>query len=336
MKATKTQLLQYSILLILGCFLLWLFFKNVNFNDLFIEIKNRKYQWFYVVLLVSLAVYVIRALRWKMLIESNNEYKISFNSVLAALSIGYFVNLAIPRLGEITRCLSLKKSTKIQFTELLGTVIIERVIDIVSLLLFLLLTLILQFNQIIEFVAANIYSPTINLIKEKLGDNKWLLLLFGVLTLLTFVLLFIYFKKWIKDNTPSWAVKFLEGLKLGLVSISNLEKKKIFVLYTILIWLGYYLMTYFWFFVFADYSILTWGTCLSIVAIGTIGRSIPIQGGGMGAYHFLVTGIIILYGGSENFGKSLAILIHGGQTFFTFLMGIIGLLMFYINYWKNK
>ena len=95
-------------------------------------------------------------------------------------------------------------------------------------------------------------------------------------------------------------------------------------------------MTYFWFFVFKETSVLGWGACLSILSIGTIGRSVPIQGGGMGAYHFLVTNVAIIYGITASFGKTLATLIHAGQTFFTFAMGLVGLLIFFVGYWRNK
>lgn len=335
MSSKVSKIIQYLFFLLIGSILCWIFLKNISISDIVSDLKGRNYYWFYLVLLVSLIVYLIRAYRWKMLIESN-EQKVKFMDVLSALSIGYFVNLAVPRLGEITRCLSLKKNYKTDFTELLGTVIIERAVDILSLLLFLLLTLALQFDHIIQFVKENVFIPLSDAFYQKVihGKTIYLIILFIFLSILVWA--FIYFRKKIKNKMPKLLLDFITGLKHGLISISKLKQKRLFVLLTILIWFGYYLMTYFWFFVFEEQTFLSWGVCLSIVAIGTIGRSVPIQGGGMGAYHFLVTGIVILYGGSDSFGRSLALLIHGGQTFFTFLMGIAGLLIFYINFWKSK
>jgi hypothetical protein len=103
-----------------------------------------------------------------------------------------------------------------------------------------------------------------------------------------------------------------------------------------MIWVCYFFMTYFWFFVFEETSFLGWGSCMSIVSIGTIGRSVPIQGGGMGAYHFLVTHVAMIYGVSEIFGKTLATLIHAGQTVFTCAMGLVGLVIFFASYWKKR
>jgi uncharacterized protein (TIRG00374 family) len=335
MKINKSQAIQYAFFLCIGAMLCWLFFKNINITELISDLKGRELSWFYAVIIITTLVYVVRCLRWKMLIESNN-HQVTLLNLFAALSIGYFVNLVIPRLGEITRCLSIKKKHQIPFTELIGTVIIERAVDIISLIIFLLLTLLLQFNIIIEFVHQNIITPFYQTFSGKITSQKLIYTAIGILVILSLFYLFLKFKKRIKEKTPFFIQQFIEGLKHGLTSISKLKQKKIFIFYTALIWLGYYLMTYFWFFVFKDHTFLSWGVCLSIVAIGTIGRSVPIQGGGIGAYHFLVTGVVVLYGGNEAFGKSLATLIHAGQTLFTFFMGIIGLLIFYLNYWKKQ
>jgi uncharacterized protein (TIRG00374 family) len=280
-------------------------------------------------------VYVIRTLRWQMLIRSTG-HETKFYNAFAALSISYFVSFVVPRLGEITRCLSVKKQHDVPFMQLLGTVIIERVVDIISLLILLLLTVLLQFEQIMGFMKENIFHPFYEKVILKIIGGNTLLLVLVLSVVIIAVALFFYFRKYIRERSPRLIVKFVEGLKEGLVSVAKLKQKKLFILYTILIWLCYYLMTWFWFFVFPETSVLTAGACLSILAIGTVGRSVPIQGGGMGAYHFLVTGVVMLYGLSEEWGKTLATLIHAGQTFFTFAMGLIGLLIFFVVYWRKR
>lgn len=286
-------------------------------------------------MLVSLLVYIFRVLRWQMLIKAIG-YETKFQHTFAALSISYFVSFIVPRLGEVTRCLSVKKQHDIPFMKLLGTVIIERVVDIVSLILVLLLTLILQFNQIIEFINENVFQPFYEGIVLKIiaGNETVIIIVFSVIIIATF--LFYHFRKYIRKRSPKLILQFIEGLKEGLASIAKLKQKKLFIFYTFLIWVCYYLMTYFWFFVFKETSVLSWGACLTILSIGTIGRSVPIQGGGMGAYHFLVTNVVVLYGVGAGFGKTLATLIHAGQTFFTFAMGLVGLILFFIQYWRAR
>jgi glycosyltransferase 2 family protein len=335
MKSRTFEFLQYFILLLTGLGLSWLFFRNLNLGELKHTISTGNFSWFYTVMFVSVMVYIFRVLRWQMLIRASG-FNATFLSAFAALSIGYFVNFAVPRLGEVTRCLSVKKQNNIPFMQLLGTVIIERVIDIVSLIVVLLLTLLLQFDMIIEFMKENIFKPFYSGIILKIYNGNQAVLL-GVLVFLSVsVFLFFYFRKYIRDKSPKLILQFIHGLKDGIASIAKLEQKKIFILYTILIWVCYYLMTYFWFFVFKETSVLGWGACLTILSIGTIGRSVPIQGGGMGAYHFLVQQVCLLYGLSGYFGQTLATLIHAGQTFFTFAMGLFGLFIFFVGYWRKK
>ncbi len=328
MKDKSFQIVQYFILLAIGLALLWLFFKDFDFKELKQLINTGNFSWFYLVMFVSVMVYVLRVLRWQMLIKAIGR-EASFANAFSALSIGYFVNFFFPRLGEVTRCLSIKKQHQIPFMQLLGTVIIERVIDIVSLMIVLLLTLALQFNRTIEFVKENILRPFYNEIIVKIIDGNANVLIIVLAAIAFFVFLFFYFRKYIREKSPTLILRFIQGLKEGLTSVALLKQKKLFILYTFLIWVCYYLMTYFWFFVFKETSVLTWGACLTILSIGTIGRSVPIQGGGMGAYHFLVGQVVLLYGVTGIVGKTLATLIHAGQTFFTFAMGLVGLMIFF-------
>ncbi|MBN8697835.1 MAG: flippase-like domain-containing protein [Bacteroidetes bacterium] len=335
MKSKYIQVLQYISLLGIGFGLSWMFFRDLNFSELEQVVGTGNFFWFYVVMAVSVAVYVFRTLRWQMLIKAIG-HETKFHNIFAALSISYFVSFVVPRLGEVSRCLSVKKQHNIPFMELLGTVIIERVVDVISLMIMLLLTLILQFDQIIEFMQVNVFKPIYEgIILKILAGNFWMLIA-AITFLLLFIFLTFYFRKYIKERSPKLIMKFLEGLKQGLISIAKLKEKRLFFIYTVLIWLGYYFMTYFWFFVFKETSVLSWGACLAIVSIGTIGRSVPIQGGGMGAYHFLVNQVVLLYGVTGLFFKTLATLIHAGQTFFTFAMGLVGLIIFFVVYWKKK
>ena len=335
MNKKSIQIVQYILLLAIGVLLCWSFFRSLNFTELKQNINSGDFSWFYVVMFISVMVYIIRVLRWQMLIKAIG-HEAKFSNAFAALSISYFVSFVVPRLGEVTRCLSIKKQHNIPFLELLGTVIIERAIDIVSLIIVLLLTLLLQFKMIMEFVNQNIITPFYEgiIVKMIAGNSKILIIALSIL--LIAITFFLYFRKYIREKSPRLLLQFIDSLKHGLESIVELKQKRLFIFYTFLIWVCYFLMTYFWFFVFKETSVLGWGACLSILSIGTIGRSVPIQGGGMGAYHFLVTNVAIIYGISASFGKTLATLIHAGQTFFTFAMGLVGLLIFFVSYWRNK
>jgi glycosyltransferase 2 family protein len=330
LKSTRSQKIQYIILLALGIFLSYFFFKNLNFDELKHNIEGGNFSWFYVVMLVTLLVYIIRAWRWQMLIKSMKQ-EAAWVDCFSALSIGYFVNFAVPRLGEISRCLTLKKQNNAPFSNLLGTVIIERVVDIISLALVIVLTFILQYNQIASFTQQNLISPIYNSFQNKFNNGSLLFYLLFFVGMLMLFFVFYFFRKKIKNKTPAVVLKIANGFADGIISIRGLENKWLFLFQTILIWIGYLLMTYFWFYVFPQTALLTVGASLTILSIGSIGRSVPIQGGGMGAYHFLVTQVALIYGLNESFGKTLATLIHAGQTLFTFVLGIVGLIIFFVR-----
>ncbi|MBL7883313.1 MAG: flippase-like domain-containing protein [Bacteroidia bacterium] len=335
LKSKSLQIIQYFLLLSVGLILIFLFFRNIDLQELLQIVNTGNFSWFYLVILSSIGVYVVRVLRWQMFIHANG-YSAQFHNVFAALSISYFVSFVVPRLGEVTRCLSLKKKHDIPFMELLGTVITERIIDVISLFVVILLTIAFQFNQITDFFLINIFAPIYNTIVSKLVAGNVYTLIIVFLFLVSIVLAFIYFKNYFSNKTPKWVLDLFNGLKSGIISFKNIKNKKLFLFYTILIWIGYFLMTYFWFFIFEETSALTLGACLTILSVGSIGRSVPIQGGGMGAYHFLVSQVVIIYGVSESMGKTLATLIHAGQTLFTFAMGIVAFLIFFIVYWSKK
>ncbi len=335
MSKKTIQLFQYILLLTIGIVLCFLFFRNFEFAELKQNISTGNFSWFYLVMFVSVLVYVFRVLRWQMLIKAIG-YETKFYNAFAALSISYFVSFIIPRLGEVTRCLSIKKQHDIPFMELLGTVIIERVVDIISLIIILVLTLILQFHEVMDYVKENVFHPIYNGIILKLFQGNTTVLIAVILVVAVVAFLFFRFRKYIREKSPRMVIQFIEGLKHGIASIAALKQKTLFIIYTFLIWVCYYLMTYFWFFVFKETSVLTWGACLSILSIGTIGRSIPVQGAGMGTYHFFVTGVVMLYGLTEQWGKTLATVIHLGQTFFTFAMGLVGLIIFFAVYWGKR
>jgi glycosyltransferase 2 family protein len=325
------KVLQYLLLFGLGGFLSYIFFKDYDFQELFNIVKEGNYYWIIAVMAVSLTVYIIRVLRWQLLINAMGQ-SASFTAGLSSLSIGYFISLFIPRFGEVTRSLLINKKHKIPFSGIIGTVIVERAVDIICLFLLLLLTFALQFKYVSDFILQFIFQPVSELLTKNLSLNK--LLLLSAMAVIITLSLFFFIRKKIKLSG-----KFSEiagNLKTGLLSILKLKEKRLFLVYTALIWVCYYLMTYFWLLVFDDKGLLGAGACLSIISIGSVGRSVPVQGGGMGAYHFMVTGVVMAYGAGQSFGEHLAVLIHAGQLLFTVVMGIAGFVMIAPKLQKKK
>lgn len=146
--------------------MLYFAFKGQDFSRLTSQLKSANFYWVAVAAIVTMVAHLVRAIRWNMLIEPMGYHPKNSNTFIAVL-IGYLANLAFPRLGEVTRCGTLTKTDNIPMDKLIGTVIVERVVDLLSLIIILVLTVLLQFNRISTFV----YDHLLKGIIEKLSAN---------------------------------------------------------------------------------------------------------------------------------------------------------------------
>ena len=319
MKSLLT-LFRYLIFLAAGAALLWFTFRHQNFNDVFDKIIKADPFWVGITLIISILALISRAMRWKQLIVSLG-YNPRLSSTFKALMLGYLANMALPRLGEVSRCGALNKSDEIPFDKLLGTVIVERVSDVIMLLLCMLLVAFLEFERLGGFMNENLVKPML----EKWYGNTVAVVVIIVLLITGVVIIFRLFKM---QNPPAWIQKIkklLSGIGEGLQSITHLENKGVFLFHTFFIWGMYLLLTYVSFFAFPFSSGLTLSAALFITVLGGIGMSAPVQGG-IGTYDWLVSQGLILYGLSETNGTVFAVMGHSVQTLFLVALGIISMI----------
>jgi uncharacterized protein (TIRG00374 family) len=283
-------------------------------HELGTQLKHANYWLIIPVFLVTLLVYYIRIKRWQLLYKSIH-FNVPFRAAWISLCAGYLISYVVPRGGEITRCLLVKRYKDVPFNQSLATVIIERVTDSVCLLLLLIGILIFNVQETSSFFHTNIILP----LTDRFNMNSLLLIaLFGLMVLGG---VYFYISKKAKDG--AWVTSFLNALKRLLL----LKQKGYYLLYTLIIWIGYFLMTYFWIFAFEESSVLTFSQVFVVMIIGSIGKSVPIQGGGMGAYHYLVAQAFFMFGVGLITGNALAIIIHGAQTIYTLITGSTAYLM---------
>lgn len=320
MKKYQSFLLNLIFFLI-GGLLLYFAFRKQDLAALARQLQAVDYRWGILVILASFSTYTFRVLRWQLLVRTLG-YRMHFKYLFSALAFGYLVNLAIPRLGEISRCLILKKNLEVPFAPLFGTVITERMIDILSLLLILGLTLFFQSDEILAFAYTNIGEPLWGLLQSRL----WLLFLLIILGSILLIGLFLLRKYWLKWPGVSSLIQFVKQIWEGIKTIYYLPQAFLFLLYTVLIWIGYFLMTYLWFFALPTTQNLGIKIGLSIFMFGNLGRLVPTQGGGLGAYQFLVTEAFLLFGIEAVYGGTMAIVIHFTQIVYTLFIGSIAIL----------
>ncbi len=265
------------------------------------------------VLFISIIVYFFRVLRWELLFRQINQ-DIPKSNLSIALCIGYLVNFAIPRLGEVTRCAILKKLNKTPINQSLTTVIFERTIDVITLLIISILAIILEYAN-----HTSLLKSFINF--DLIPTNQVIGLLIAFATLIIFVVYLIY-------KTENKVKTWLQGFWISIKMLAKIKSIFLFSIYTICIWICYFLMTYLWFFTFTESSNLSYYMAFQIMIVGSFVRSIPLQAGSAGAYHYGVSQAFILLGISSITANALAIIIHGFQTIFTFIIGSLAYMAF--------
>ena len=300
----------------LGFFLLWFAFRGQDFKTLAEKIIEIKWEWALLILVITVLNHLSRAHRWGITLQPLS-YVPKITQSFLSLMFGYLVSYAVPRLGEISRCLALRNEAKIPVKLSLGTVVTERVVDIVCLGVVTALAFFMEFNSISVFFSSQLFQP---ILQKILVINYWQLALLVGATFLMVLFLFFLTKSFLKKHNEK-VLTFIKGVLQGIVSILYLKQKGAFLLHTLFIWSTYFLMTYLWFFAFEATANLTMGAGLSMMVIGSLGRLVPVQGGGIGAYHFLFQQGMLIYGVGETYGLMLALVIHGFQSVYYLVVG---------------
>ena len=329
------KILKYLLSIFLTIIIIYFLFKHQDPIALLNELKKVDFNWIILSMIFGALAYVSRGLRWKIMLEAI-DYKTSNINNIAAVSIGYFTNLFVPRAGELTRCTALNQKEQIPLNKLFGTIIIERIIDFIALIFLLLFTLITQ-HKIIN----DLYLVIKNQNNETNSQKKILLIFASFAVLILFIILC---KKQIKKLSFYNKInQFLDGLKEGIKSVRNIKNKTHFWIHTFVIWLMYFLMTYVCFFSMSETNHLSLIDGVFILVLGGIGMVIPTPGG-IGSYHAIVMiglavlGVGYISFGSENTATNPALIfptvVHIAQTLVAIIMGMISLLILFI--FNNK
>ena len=293
------------------------------------DIEKANYFWVGVSATVSIFAYISRAMRWNMLINTLG-YKPKLSNTYWALLFGYFANLAVPRLGEVSRCGALSKKEKIPFNELLGTVVIERLVDVLMLLVSLIVVAVLEFGMMKSFaskaLSLHLYPAHSSFL---LMVNSWKFIAIMILPLLLLIFLHFYFR-W-HEKRKSKTLEKIENLLLGIIkgfqSILKMKNSWKFIAHTFFIWTMYFIMTYSCFFAIPATSGLGVRAGLFTLAFGGIGMTLPVQGG-FGTYHLIVSQGLTLFGIPLTDGLVFATIVHTSQTILVLLMGAFSVLYF--------
>ena len=330
MKKLFIDIFKYLFFLGLGIFLFWLSMRKLDFDEMIREMSEADYLWVFVGLLLALVSHIFRSLRWNLLINSMG-YKTRLSTTFYALMVGYMANTAVPRMGEFMRCGVLSRKEKRPFNALFGTVISERLFDLLVLILMLIAIVVTQWALLGDFVI-RMTAPFV----EKLGDN---LLLFAVLSLTSLLMLATGIWFWFKKRhafhrLPAFDKinNLFSGLAQGIRTIDRMKQKGLFLFHTFMIWFFYILMMYVPFRMLPETGHLNFMAGVTLLAIGSLGIVAPVPGG-IGAYHFIAKAVLTeLYAISGHAAGSFAVITHAAQTLLNVVTGAIGyLLLFFVD-----
>jgi len=318
------NVIKFFLFLALGLTLLYFAFKGTDLSSLLNDLVQAQYGWLALTAVFGIISHISRAIRWKILIAPLG-YTPKTSHTFYAVMIGYISNLAAPRLGEVLRCGSLNKTDKIPFDALLGTVIVERFIDILMLFILTLVVFFSKINFFGQFLTQNIFHP----FREKITNlasfsTQLLMVVFFILVLIALILIFK--KKLAGLKFIIKISKMLSGVKEGLKSIYKMQNLPAFLFHTLLIWSMYFLTTWVVFFTLPETSGLNPLDGLFVLVIGSYGMVVPVQGG-IGAYHMIVSLGLTLFGISKEYGLVYATIAHESQTLLVILLGGLSFLL---------
>lgn len=265
---------------------------------------NADYRYIFLSLILATIGYILRAYRWKYTLEQIDcepNFKLNF----IAVSIGYFVNLTVPRSGEVSRALILKKYQNQPFDKVFGTIISERIVDFIILFSFIGLALLIEFQTLKAFLLENI------------PINK--LILLAVIGFLT-AIIGLYFYFYSKIPFVLSVKEKIQGLKEGALSVTKIPHKWAFLGYTLLIWLSYVLMFYCATFALTETSQISLGTVLVAFVIGSL--TIAFTNGGFGFFPVLIAKILVLYNIPLEAGTAFGWIIWISQLLISVVLGI--------------
>ena len=271
---------------------------------IFDYIKNADLRFIMLSVLFGILSHVSRAYRWKFMLAPMG-YKPRFVNTILAVLIAYLANLGIPRSGEILRATTLSSYEKIPFEKSFGTIIAERLVDLIFLLSFIFLALILQYDLIWQ------------VLREKQISLSSIIVA-AVVTMITFICLKFLFKK--NHSMPINRIKtFLKGLSEGILSFKSMTNKGAFVLHTIFIWIMYVAMFYVIKWTVPEMENLGLSALLPAFVIG--GLTISATNGGIGIYPFSVALMLSAFGISNESGLAFGWIVWTSQTLMIIVFG---------------
>lgn len=296
--------------------MVWYSLSKVSFDELLVYFKKADYKWIFIGVFFGLLSHLSRAYRWRFMLEPLG-YKIKLGNSIMAVFSAYLINFTIPRAGEVARASILSNYEQVPFEKGFGTIVSERIADVIVMLAIIAITLFLQFEFIYNF-----FISRFNLSKIMIG---------GLVLLVMAILILVFIKR--SNSLIALKVKaFLNGLIEGILSIFKMKKKWLFIFHTLFIWVMYVLMFYVTSFAVEELDSISMGAIL----IGFISASFSIAAtnGGIGSYPLAIYAAFSIFGIAKEPSLAFGWIIWSSQTLLIIIIG--GLSLIYLPIYNRQ
>ena len=316
MKSFLKIVIQTALPFLLGLGILWWMYRGTDWTDFFACVAHdMKWGWMLLSLAFGILPQLARAWRWKMALEPLGEQP-RRSTCEDAIFLSYAASLVVPRVGEVTRCGTLKKFDGVSFTKSLGTVVTERLVDSALMLLFTGLAFLAQLPMFLSFL----HKTGTNLgdiLHRFTGTGYLVTFICLVAVLLTAAILMRRYALFRKGKD------MLREVFEGVLSLRHVGNLPLYLFYSVLIWVGYFLHFYIAFFCFDFTAQLSLGAAFLIFCVGTFAVLVPTPNGA-GPRHFAVKTMLVLYGVAEPQAILFALVVHTIQTALVVALGCFG------------
>ncbi len=302
-KKILPDILKVILFLGLGILFIWLSIKDLDKEDIqmifsSMSLVNNPRGWFFIMLSVAaiVAADLIRAARAELLLKSIH-YKPRFSMMFYSVMVCYLANLALPRLGEVLRCTFLQRYENVPFQKSLGTVILERAVDLVCWIFLLIIAMLLNNGLLSQLVVDQETGVTLQEWFAQKGLSyigNYLIYIIIAIVILLVILIRATRNWWQKKPALVKIANFFKGIWHGFISIKDIPKPWHFVFWTVAMWVCYFFGVYLFFHALPYLQHIGPGAAFSVLVFGTI--AFIISQGGLGAYPLITAGIVMLYG----------------------------------------
>ena len=325
-------ILQYCFFLGLGIFLVWWSVKDLTSEDksqIKQALRTARYWLIIPVFGILFLSHFIRAIRWKLLIEPLG-YKPSTTNVLFAVLIGYLANQAVPRLGEVLKCTVLSRYEKVPADKLIGTIILERVIDAITLLIVFGITLAIQPDIYTQLIDTIFHTKKVDDSTKTISSSLLLMILGGIVIIV--ILIWMIKKKKNFNDLLLLFKKIGSSIWQGLSTIQHLKKRWLFIFLTISMWTLYLAGGYMGFMALQETKQYGINEAFTILSAGSVGMI--VTPGGIGAYAYLLQKTMQVYGLNEGIALAFGWILWLAQTSVILIGGLISFVA--IPYYNKK